>query len=145
MLTRKRNFPMTLSERTPTRFSEWLDEFFEDAYNLNSGSFLPELNVYEEESAFEITCELPGMKKENINISYDDNRLTISGERRAKHEEEDGRRYRRVESRFGKFTRTLPLPANINAEKIDANYENGVLTVHVPKTKQETGKKIEVK
>ncbi len=145
MLIRRNNFP-TLSQTgtsTPRRFSDWMDEFFDEAFNLSGGTFTPGLNVYETDEAFELTVELPGMKKEDIDISMEGHTLTISGERKATREE-DGRTYHRVESSFGTFSRSLPLPDNIDEERIEANYENGVLTVNIPKTKQSTGQKIEV-
>ena len=146
MLMRRGNFPTRWNEptQTPARFSDWLDEFFDEAFNLSSGTFVPEINVYETDKNFEITAELPGMRKEDIEISMEDHTLTISGERKA-HREENGRKYHRVESRFGRFSRSLPLPNIIDAENVEANYENGVLTVTVPKLKEKAGKKIEVK
>lgn len=146
MLIRRSNLPTLSNKRTstPGRFSDWMDEFFEEAFDLTSGSFTPGLNVYETDDAFELTLELPGMGKEDIDISMENNMLTISGERKATREE-DGRTYHRVESRFGTFSRSLPLPNNVNEEEIEATYENGVLTVNIPKTEKTTGKKIKVK
>ena len=99
MLTRNR-FPM-LSETTlarPARFTNWLDDIFDEAFNVTSGTFVPELNVWETDKEFEITVALPGMNKEDIDIKMENGSLTISGERKAEHEE-NGRRYHHVESR----------------------------------------------
>lgn len=147
MLMRRNNFPTLFNDRnrataTPTRFSDLLDELMEDAFSWGSGSFVPELNVYETEKEFEITVALPGMTKDDINISMEDHTLTISGERRI--EEESGKKYHRIESRFGEFERRLPLPDIIDEDNIKATYENGVLTVTVPKLKEKAGRKIEV-
>lgn len=146
MLIRRSNLPTLSNKRTstPSRFSDWMDEFFEEAFDLTSGSFTPGLNVYETDDAFELTLELPGMSKEDIDISMENNMLTISGERKATREE-DGRTHHRVESRFGTFSRSLPLPNNVNEEEIEATYENGVLAVNIPKSEKTTGKKIKVK
>lgn len=146
MLERTNKIPTRFREgtSTPTRFSDWIDDFFDEALNLTTGRFTPGMNVYETDGAFEITLELPGLKKDDIDISIDNNMLNISGERKATREE-NGRTYHRVESRFGKFSRSLPLPNNIDDEAIEANYENGVLTVNIPKTEQSTGKRIKVK
>lgn len=146
MLERTDEMPARLRRSTskPARFSDWIDEFFDEAFNMTSGSFTPGMNVYETEDAFELTLELPGMRKDNIEISIENNMLNISGERKSTREE-DGRIYHRVESRFGTFSRNLPLPNNIDKDKIEANYDNGVLTVNIPKTEQRTGKKIDVK
>lgn len=125
------------------RFSEVLDEIMEDAFSWSKGTFVPELNVYETDTEFEITVALPGMSKDDIDIGFENNILTISGEREL--EEENGTKYHRIESRFGKFERSLPLPNVIDEENISATYENGVLTVTAPKLKEKAGKKIEVK
>jgi HSP20 family protein len=114
----------------------------EDAFSLGTGRFVPELNVYETEKEFEITLALPGMSKDEIELSLENHTLTISGERT--FEEDTGRKYHRVESRFGKFERSLPLPDIIDEDNIKATYENGVLTVTVPKLKEKAGRKIEV-
>jgi HSP20 family protein len=148
MLMRRNEFP-TLLRRTnrtnPVSLSNWLDDVFEDAFNWTEGTFVPELNVYETDKMFEITVELPGMSKEDMNISVDDNVLTISGERKAHHREEgNGRRYHRIESRFGTFTRSLPLPNVIDADKINATYENGVLAISIPKLKEKAGRKVKI-
>jgi len=145
MLTRNR-FPM-LSDTTlarPARFTSWLDDIFDEAFNVTGGTFVPELNVWETDKEFEITVALPGMNKEDIDINMENGTLTISGERKAEHEE-NGRRYHHVESRFGRFTRTLPLPDIIDEENIKAQYENGVLSITIPKLKEKAGRKISVK
>ncbi len=140
------NFPSLLNKNrnsSTLRFSDMLDEIMEDAFSLSKGTFIPELNVYENAEEFELTLALPGMRKEDINISFENNTITISGERELK--EEEGTKYHRIESRFGKFERSMPLPNVIDEENISATYENGVLTVNVPKTKDKAGKQIEVK
>lgn len=148
MLMRKNTLPTSLlntstSNATPqNRFSDILDEFMEDALSWGSGRFVPELNVYETDKAFEVTLALPGISKDDIDISMEGHTLTISGERT--FEEDESRKYHRVESRFGKFERSLPLPDIIDEDNIRANYENGVLTVTVPKLKEKAGRKIEV-
>jgi HSP20 family protein len=82
------------------------------------------------------------MSKDDINIGFENNTITISGERTLP--EEEGTKYHRIESRFGKFERSLPLPNVIDEENINATYDNGVLTITVPKSKEKAGKKIEV-
>lgn len=146
MLTRRNRFPTLFNDRNKRTgnpaFSDLLDEFMEDAFSWDRGTFVPELNVYETEKEFEITLALPGMSKDDIELSMENHTLTISGERRI--EEENGKKYHRIESRFGKFERSLPLPDIIDEENVKASYENGVLTVTVPKLKEKAGRKIEV-
>ncbi|BCD62957.1 HSP20 family protein [Nitratiruptor sp. YY08-26] len=107
--------------------------------------WMPAVNEKEDEKAYYVEVDLPGVKKEDINLEVKDNVLTISGERKFKKEEED-KGYKRVESFFGKFERSFTLPADADAEKIEAKAEDGVLHITIPKVEQkENVKKIEVK
>ena len=107
--------------------------------------WMPAVNEKEDEKAYYIEVDLPGVKKEDINIEVKDNVLVISGERKFKKEEED-KGYKRVESFFGKFERRFTLPADADVEKIEAKVEDGVLRLTIPKVEQqENVKKIEVK
>jgi HSP20 family protein len=147
MLMRREDVPTLARPRHTTSFnlSNWLDDIFEDAFHWTEGRFVPELNVYETAKMFEVTVELPGMDKKDFDISLNDNVLTISGERRSyRNGEEDGRRYHRIESRFGRFSRSLPLPNVVDIDKIKATYENGVLVISLPKLKEKAGRKIEI-
>lgn len=144
------NTPTLWNDNTstsPLKISNWIDEVFEDALSwprTSSSTFVPELNVYETDKEFEVSAALPGMNKDDIEISFNAGVLTISGERKME-QEENGRRYHRIESRFGKFNRSLPLPSDvIDQEKISAKYENGVLNVTIPKVKEKAAKKIKV-
>lgn len=109
-------------------------------------SFVPVVNTREGEYAYHIELDLPGIKKEDIDITTEDNVLTISGERKVKDEvnEED---YYKVESRYGKFSRSFTLPEDIDVENIHAESANGVLEVIIPKKEDEAKKprKIEIK
>ncbi len=147
MLMRREDVPTLARPRHTTSFnlSNWLDDIFEDAFHWTEGRFVPELNVYETAKMFEVTVELPGMDKKDFDISLNDNVLTISGERRSyRNGEEDGRRYHRIESRFGRFSRSLPLPNVVDTDKIKATYENGVLVISLPKLKEKAGRRIEI-
>ncbi|SFV51026.1 Heat shock protein Hsp20 [hydrothermal vent metagenome] len=108
-------------------------------------AFTPSVNTREDEKAYYIEVDLPGVKKEDIKVDIKDNTLTISGERKLKEEvkEED---YYKIETSIGKFTRTFTLPEDADIENIDAKSENGVLEVVIPKVKKEQSvKTIEVK
>ena len=98
----------------------------------NVATFMPKVNTREGEFAYHIDVDLPGVKKEDIRIDLKENLLTISGERNFKEEvkEED---YYRVETRFGKFSRSFTLPDNVDLENIEASAEHGVLEVVIPK------------
>jgi len=123
-----------------------MDRVFDEVINRNSGTFVPTLNVSETDKTFEISVALPGLSRDDVEIHYESDVLTISGERKWKHEEkEDGRHYHRVESGYGSFSRSLPLPNVVDSEKISAEFENGELIITAPKLKEKAGKKIEVK
>ena len=109
-------------------------------------AFVPAVNTREGEYAYHVEVDLPGIKKEDIDIDVEDNVLTISGERKTKKEvkEED---YYKIESQYGKFSRSFTLPEKVDTENIHAESKNGVLEVIVPKLKEEEkkAKKIKVK
>jgi HSP20 family protein len=109
-------------------------------------AFVPAVNTREGEYAYHVEVDLPGIKKEDIDIDVQNNVLTISGERKTKKEvkEED---YYKIESQYGKFSRSFTLPEKVDTENIHAESKNGVLEVIVPKLKEEEKKvkKIKVK
>ncbi|BCD68756.1 Hsp20/alpha crystallin family protein [Nitratiruptor sp. YY09-18] len=107
--------------------------------------WMPAVNEKEDEKAYYVEVDLPGVKKEDINLEVKDNMLIVSGERKFKKEEED-KGYKRVESFFGKFERRFTLPADADTEKIEATVEDGVLKITIPKVEQkENVKKIAIK
>lgn len=110
------------------------------------GSFIPEVNTREGEFAYHVEVDLPGVKKEDIDINVHDNMVTLSGERTIRNElKEDN--YYKVESEYGKFERSFALPENTDAENIHAETADGVLEVVIPKLEvtRESPKKIEIK
>lgn len=107
-------------------------------------SWLPAVDVFDTKEAVVLKAELAGMDPEEIEIEVDDNVLTIKGERRFE-EKVDEERYYRIERRFGSFQRSLALPQGVRADEIIAAYDDGILTVTVPKAEEEKPKKIEVK
>ncbi|HHH51749.1 MAG TPA: Hsp20/alpha crystallin family protein [Campylobacterales bacterium] len=107
--------------------------------------FIPKVNTREGESAYHIEVELPGIKKEDVDVKVDGNVLTISGERKIKDEvkEED---YYKVESRYGEFSRSFTLPEKVDVENIHAESDNGIVEIVIPKLTIDTSsKKIEIK
>lgn len=107
-------------------------------------SWLPSMDVVESEGDIKFKAELPGMKPEDIRIEMEDNVLTISGERKFEEKVREDKYYR-IERRYGSFSRSIALPQNVRADQIEANYENGVLEVTIPKAEETKPKKIEVK
>ena len=103
----------------------------------------PTLDVYDEKDRFLVSVELPGMKKEEINLSYQDGVLTVSGERKHEREGKEGETFR-SERYFGKFQRSVSLPASVDSAKITANYKDGVLQIELPKAEEAKPKQIQV-
>jgi HSP20 family protein len=141
-LTQVSTWP-TLGRLTDLR--EEIDRFFE-APLARTSEFLgwaPAFDVYEEKDNFVIKAELPGMKKEDINVSLHDGDLIISGERKGETKSEGTEIYR-AERYFGKFQRTVSLPTAVAAGQVKAEYKDGVLTVTLPKAEEAKPKQIEV-
>jgi len=137
---------MLLTKFDPFKQMRELEKSFYN-YPSNEGvnAFVPVVNTREGESAFHIDVDLPGVKKEDINVDINKDVLTISGERKTKDEikEED---YYKVETSFGKFSRSFTLPDNVDSENIEARSDNGVLEVILPKLDEAKNKKtIEIK
>jgi HSP20 family protein len=104
----------------------------------------PSVDIYEEPEAIMIEADLPGLNKENVSVNLENNVLTIQGERKLEHEEKR-ENYHRVERAYGSFTRSFTIPSNIQAEKIEAEFKDGVLRIRLPKREEAKPKQIEVK
>ena len=119
--------------------------FDEDRYlSRNRDSYYPAVDIEENENAYHVSMELPGMEKKDIKISYQDDVLTISGEKKDQKEDKD-KNYHYFERRFGKFERSFRIHTDVIEDKIDANFKDGVLTVEMPKAEIAKPKEIEVK
>ncbi|MCB9085669.1 MAG: Hsp20/alpha crystallin family protein [Bdellovibrionaceae bacterium] len=118
--------------------------FFNDRQLTESTSFYPAVDIVEHEDSYLISADLPGMKNENIHLDVNEGVLTISGERMDEKKSSD-QHYRRYEKRYGKFVRSFRIPDSVNADKIEACFEDGVLEVLIPKSEKVLPQKIEVK
>lgn len=142
----------TLSNWTPfdrlASLRDEMDRLFDFTYpSRDTGLFSgwsPALDLYDDKDSFVVSVELPGMKKEDIDLSLHDGVLTISGERRHERENKEGETFR-SERYFGKFQRSVSLPAVVDSSKVKASYKDGVLTVHLPKAEEAKPRQIEVK
>jgi HSP20 family protein len=103
----------------------------------------PRVETHREGNIFVVTADLPGVEPKEVEVTVEGHYLTIKGERKATEEHENGP-YRQREVRYGTFARTLPLPAAIEAEKIEARYHNGVLEVRVPLPAEAAPKKVAI-
>lgn len=105
--------------------------------------WIPAVDMYEDKDNLFVKIELPGMKKEEIDISLHDGTLSISGERKA-GETSDGQEVYRSERFVGKFQRSISLPTAVAADRVKAQYKDGVLTITLPKTEEAKPKQIDV-
>lgn len=124
-----------LNDFVPTSFSNLIDRFFSDSLARSGGSsyaFTPRVDILEDEKAFEILMAVPGMSKEEFKIDLNDNYLTVSGERKLNREKKEDNFYS-IETQYGTFSRSFALPENVDAHKISAKYNNGILELTLPK------------
>ena len=122
----------------PTRGGRPFDEglFFSD--------WSPAADVEETDTEFLIKADLPEVAKEDVKVQVEDGVLTIQGERK-REEEKEGKRFHKIEREYGKFVRRFALPVEIDEAKVQAEFKNGVLNVHLPKTAKAAAKAIDVK
>lgn len=111
---------------------------------LFKGTWSPAVDISEDNNNFYLNLELPGMKKEDVKVKYEENLLTVTGEKKAEREEKDVN-FHRVERSYGKFERSFRVPTRIVSDKIDADFANGILTITLPKAEEVKPKEIEVK
>jgi len=104
----------------------------------------PAIDMIDRKKEIVVHADLPGLDEKDIEITVEDGQLTIRGERKEEHETEEEGVYR-CERWAGAFCRTLPLPTGVDADEIKATFKKGVLEIHLPKTKEAKGKKVEIK
>lgn len=122
------------------------DQFFNRSGDDNSGGsavWAPRTDLVETDNAYRLHLDVPGMTKEDININLQNNTLSVSGTRAAAQTDE-GDEYVRVERTFGNFHRTFTLPEAVDADNIEATYNDGVLEINVPKTEKTARRQIEI-
>lgn len=124
------------------------EEFFtpiSDGGRLGNLMRAPVADVIESEDEIRVTLELPGIRTEDIDVDIENNVLTISGEKQEERSEGDKRStWHLTERRYGHFSRSFVLPRDVEADKIRANFENGILTVQIPKSERARRRKISV-
>ncbi len=128
-------------------FQTDLDRFFASTPATNQGwkrSVDPDVEVTEKDNEYIVHADLPGMKREDFDITVEGNRFILRGERKEETQSEK-KGYHYSERRYGSFARAFTLPVEIESEKVRATYKNGVLEVVLPKTAKEKTKKIDVK
>ena len=121
-----------------------IDRLFEDTFGREGGSFTPAVDIKENEQEISLEVELPGLKPENVEVIADNGVLTIRGEKQSERKEGEDNRYQIVERTYGTFVRTFQLPQGVDEEQIKGEFENGVLTVSIPKAALPQPKRIQI-
>ena len=121
-----------------------IDRLFDDTFARDGNTFTPAVDIKENESEIRLELELAGMKPEDVEIIAENGVLTVRGEKRSERKEGDESRYQVIERTYGTFMRTFQLPQGIDADQIKAEFDNGVLTLHIPKSALPQPKRIEI-
>lgn len=153
MLTRYRRTTPSYDTLARDPFVNFVDRFFNEvawptAGGVENGGdrgWIPAMDIVENEDAFVATADLPGLTKDDIDISLEDGALSISGERKIQHTEGDGNKgFRRLERSYGAFHRSFTLPQGVDVEKVEAKFADGVLSLTLPKAETARSRKISI-
>ncbi|MBV6415662.1 MAG: Spore protein SP21 [Steroidobacteraceae bacterium] len=128
--------------RLPSLFDRW--QWMRDSDGETRFEWSPSADISETEAEYLVRAVLPAVKKEDVQVTYDDGMLTVSGERK-QEKEAKGEKFHRVESFYGKFSRSFSLPNNVDSSAIRAESKDGVLTIRVPKVSKESKKATEIR
>ena len=138
---------------TPTSPFTGMERFFEEFFGaplgrgdegLTDRPWRPAVDVRETTTRYEISAELPGLTKDDVEITFDNGVLTFKGERQSEFETNEEGNFHRLERRYGSFSRTFVLPAEVDTEGVQANFKHGVLTISLPKAERAKSHKIEI-
>jgi len=137
---------MTITRYQPSTdlFRSLFDDVVTPFGRMGSSMRVPDTDVVEREHAIEVVCELPGMRQDEVELNLENNVLTIAGEKQEQREESQGETYHLSERRWGRFSRSFVLPREVDQDRIEARFENGVLTVTIPKSERARRRRIEI-
>lgn len=131
----------TLQDRMNRLFNDQFGKVAEE--NLSAASFMPPVDVYEDENSLQLKLEVPGVEEKDLDIRIENNFLTVRGERKFEKEEKE-ENFHRIERRYGSFSRSFQLPQTVNSEDVKAEYVNGVLKIKLAKRAEAKPKQIKV-
>jgi HSP20 family protein len=136
--------------RDMSTLREKMNRLFEDAFTgraedkeIVSSSWAPAVDIYENENEIILSAEVPGIEEKDVEISLENNTLTLKGERKFEKETKE-ENYHRIERSYGSFYRSFTLPSTVNQEGVRAEHENGVLRVHLPKKPELQPRKVTI-
>jgi HSP20 family protein len=122
---------------------DFFDRLWPDFSGHYGADWAPKVDFFEKDGNYHLTAEVPGMSKDDMSVSIHEGLVTVSGKRESSKEEKEGNYYMK-ESQYGSFSRSFRLPGEVDEEKVDATYKDGVLSVVMPKKEDSKTKKIEV-
>jgi HSP20 family protein len=111
--------------------------------SLSAGNFVPPVDVYEDQNRLELRLEVPGISQEDLQINLENQTLTVKGERKFVKEDKE-ENFHRIERRYGSFARSFGLPSTVDTESAKASYENGVLSITLPKKEAAKPKQVKI-
>jgi HSP20 family protein len=124
-----------------------MNRLFRESYSpedaLTTTSFAPPVDIYEDEHTITLKLEVPGIDEKDIDVSIENNTLTVHGERKIEKEEKE-ENFRRIERQYGSFTRSFTLPNTVDAGQVNANYDKGLLKISLAKKAEAKPKQIKV-
>lgn len=121
-----------------------IDRLFDDAFLRDGMAWSPAVDIKENENELRVEVELPGLKPEDVEITAENGILTVRGEKKSARKEGDENRFHLVERSYGSFSRTFQLPKGVDDSKIEAEFDNGLLAIKVPKTALPQPRRIEI-
>jgi HSP20 family protein len=134
---------VTLRERMNRLFEDAVSTARTEEKDMISSSWAPAVDIYEDEKQLVLTAELPGINEKDVDIKIEDNTLSIHGERKLEKETRE-ENYHRIERAYGSFYRSFTLPNHIDQDKIQAEHENGVLRIIMPKKPELQPRKVKI-
>lgn len=123
--------PLREPENVHDRIQRYFDEFANFGFSFTE-NFNPRIDISEDDKTYSVVADIPGVKKDNLKITLQDNILTIEGEKK-KEEEKSGKNYYRAERVYGNFRRSFTLPVQVDSDKVDAKFEDGTLKIVLQK------------
>ncbi len=121
-----------------------IDRLFDDTFTRDGFNWTPAVDIKENDSEIRLDLELPGLKPEDVELTAENGVLTVRGEKKTERKEGEENRYHVVERTYGSFFRTFQLPQGIDEEQIKAEFENGILSIHIPKAALPQPKRIQI-
>ena len=136
--------PLQVRDSFQSLFGRLFGDTLQEFYGTPESNPVPRTNISETETGYELAFELPGLDEKDIDVQVQEHVLTITGERREEQQAE-GRRWHRIEHRYGQFSRTISLPHDASSQGVEAVYKQGVLTVTVPKQPEARPKRVQIR